>query len=410
MFFKRLLLKVTPRFIKNAIKILIKNIVSDEITDKYLSRVNLQILQQKREALLQVKRHNFQFANLALTRNDTDIYHFPLLAYIETSQKCNLKCIMCPGHSFKESVNSKLGDYGILTLETFNRLLPFLPYLNRCILSGDGEPLLNPDLMEIIKKVKDFGISTGFITNGTLLNKTLSDKLLDLQVDQITFSIDSLDEEIFEKIRVKSRFKKVMENLSYLIAEKARRKSKMPNITISAVLMKENYKEIRRFIEFAANGGIKQVFFSPLFWYPDKSYLSFYDEHNLSTDEIYELKKSFPKLVEFAQTKDIELDIKFSPGFNPDENKNQPTNDLVCTEPWTTIFITWDGEIRPCCSSEMTFGSLNQNRIEDIWFSKKYSQLRKEISSGKIKNRFCENCLKNLRQKNDITEIKNILY
>ncbi len=410
MFFKKLLLKVTPRFIKNAIKILIRNIVSDEITYQYLPRVNSQTSKQKQESYLQVKRQNFQFANLAITRNDTDIYHFPLLAYIETSQKCNLQCIMCPGHSFKESADSKSCNYGIFTLESFNRLLPFLPYLNRCILSGDGEPLLNPDLMEIIKKIKDFDISTGFITNGTLLNKTISDRLVDLQVDQITFSIDSLDKEIFERIRVNASFDKVMENLSYLISEKARRKSTRPNITISAVLMKENYKDIRSFIEFAANAGIQQVFFSPLFWLPDKRYLNFYNEHNLSTDEMSGLKKDLPELLEFARTKDVEFNIKFLPELNPAENKNQFTKDLICTEPWTTIFITWDGKIRPCCSSEMTFGSLNHDRIEDIWFSEKYSQLRKEISSGKIKNQICKNCLKNSRQKNDITEFKNILY
>ena len=168
---KKFLLRITPRFLKDAIKSLIKIIIKEE------SKPQSNQQEQQKNNLLQIKRQNFQLTKLAVTDKLINIKHFPLTAYLETSLKCNLNCIMCPGHSFKETPSPASKDHGILSLKTFRKLKPFLPYLDRCVLSGDGEPLLNPGLMEIIKEIKAYNIWTGFITNGILLNKSVSDKL-----------------------------------------------------------------------------------------------------------------------------------------------------------------------------------------------------------------------------------------
>src|SRR5215211_4993145 len=91
----------------------------------------------------------------------------PRSLQVEVTSSCNLRCPMClvayrPGQG---------RSTGALSLDAFRSLLDELPDVDDITLQGLGEPLLNPDLVEMVKLAKDRGAVVGFNTNGTVLTE-----------------------------------------------------------------------------------------------------------------------------------------------------------------------------------------------------------------------------------------------
>ncbi len=108
----------------------------------------------------------------------------PVMAHIIPIRRCNLSCAYCnefddvskpvPTDVMIQRIN-RLGDLGtgVLTL------------------SG-GEPLLHPELDEIIRAIRSRGIIAGMITNGYLLTPDRVQKLNAAGLDHLQISIDNV--------------------------------------------------------------------------------------------------------------------------------------------------------------------------------------------------------------------------
>jgi MoaA/NifB/PqqE/SkfB family radical SAM enzyme len=88
----------------------------------------------------------------------------PLIATVEVSGLCNLRCIACPqgsGHSLPKG--------GFMTAENYKKVLDKMvkeiPFLWMIELFMWGEPLLNPELPEIIRISNEKGVGVNFSTN-----------------------------------------------------------------------------------------------------------------------------------------------------------------------------------------------------------------------------------------------------
>lgn len=90
-------------------------------------------------------------------------------------------------------------------------------------LAGTGEPLINRDLPKMIMYAKQKNVSDfiEIITNASLLDKKLSDELIESGVDRIKISIEDLDKDGYKRIsNVDIDFDKVIENIKYLYENK----------------------------------------------------------------------------------------------------------------------------------------------------------------------------------------------
>ena len=141
------------------------------------------------------------------------------LAYLELTNNCNLSCEMCTFKKVQEKIGympkslfhscvDQLSEMGIKTL-----------YLH-----GAGESLLHPDFKDFLKyaisKRNHGGIqSVAWVDNGMLFNKGISDLVVDLQVDEINFSIDGVGE-VNDKIRIGSKYSIIENNIKYLISKR----------------------------------------------------------------------------------------------------------------------------------------------------------------------------------------------
>src|SRR3954469_15576148 len=98
----------------------------------------------------------------------------PVEVQLEVTGACNLACTMC-----LVSYRPKIGRRsGAMSLETFREVLDRLPGLERLTLQGLGEPLLAPDIVEMVREAASRGIDMGFNSNANLLTRRMSEELL----------------------------------------------------------------------------------------------------------------------------------------------------------------------------------------------------------------------------------------
>lgn len=116
-------------------------------------------------------------------------------AYLEITNICNRSCAFCPGcEREKKFVTPE--EFRILA----NKLRPYTEYLYLHVM---GEPLLHPNLQEILEITKDLGFKTTLTTNGTLLEKQ-RELLLNSDLYKLNISLHSFeangkrDEEYFK--------------------------------------------------------------------------------------------------------------------------------------------------------------------------------------------------------------------
>lgn len=107
--------------------------------------------------------------------------------YVEPTSRCNLNCAICIRHSWTEI-------QGDMAAETFNCLLDSL---SRCeykpviCFGGFGEPLLHPEIVEMVAQAKDMAQRVEVITNGLLLTEPMVRDFVRLGLDILWFSVDS---------------------------------------------------------------------------------------------------------------------------------------------------------------------------------------------------------------------------
>ena len=116
------------------------------------------------------------------------------------SKTCNLDCIYCECGSTTKffNIRDSYADIDRLIKEVEDVLKGITP--NYITFSGSGEPTLNKDLGEIIKRVrKIYKGKIAVITNSTLLNNLDVREALE-EADLIIPSLDAISEEVFQRI------------------------------------------------------------------------------------------------------------------------------------------------------------------------------------------------------------------
>lgn len=180
-------------------------------------------------------------------------HQYPSVLELELSNTCNLECEMCSGvHSSLIRQNREhLPPLKQYYDDSFvEQLEEFLPYLEEIKFYG-GEPFLIDIYYKIWDKVIEINpdIRLSVQTNGTILNNRVK-TMLSKSNFHINLSIDSLQKETYNAIRVNANFDRVMENLKWFYDYC---KQKNTYFGISMCAMKNNWQEVIDFMEFATS-------------------------------------------------------------------------------------------------------------------------------------------------------------
>lgn len=281
-----------------------------------------------------------------------DLLRYPRYIEIETVNACNARCPMCTIAEWERHTPTMKDD---LFRKIADDVIDHADQVKRVSLYRDGEPLLDKKLPDRIATLKGGGIRQVTIsTNVSLLNENRSWALLEAGLDVLIMSIDSLQKDVFEGIRVGLNFDEVLEN-AVRFAEMRDRIGAGTQIWMRMIRQDGNYDE----------------------W---PAYEAFWKERLAPTDRIY-----YHNIFNWGgQLK----------GFQPVSTSFEPG--LPCVALWSLLVIFGNGDV-PLCNVDFNnrypTGNVRDHSIEEVWRSKIMNERRAlHLNGEKSCIDMCANC------------------
>ncbi len=172
----------------------------------------------------------------------------PVIAW-NTTRSCNLKCIHC----YSDSEGKKYD--GELTTEEGKTLIDDLAEFKiPALLFSGGEPLVRPDLFELIRYAKKNDIRTTLSTNGTLISKEVAQELKEIGMAYVGISLDGIGE-INDHFRGKEKaFEHAMAGFRNCVETGQR-------VGLRLTLTRHNYENLHEIFDFIESENIQRACF-----------------------------------------------------------------------------------------------------------------------------------------------------
>jgi MoaA/NifB/PqqE/SkfB family radical SAM enzyme len=318
--------------------------------------------------------------------------------YVEETTACNLDCQMCLRRTWDEPI-------GHMPLATFSRMMDdvaHLPAPPTIHLSGYGEPLVHPHFLDLVRLAKATGAKVEMTTNGMLLDAKMAEALVELDMDRIMVSIDSVEPELYNNIRVHSDYKQVIDNMRHLRRLKLRGKGRHsnPQVGISFVAMRSNVADLPKLPALATYLGAWEIQVSNLEPHTPNMENEILYSHSLRS-AAYRASRWVPNMN--LPKMDMDTDTRGPVGALYDStvslswlDQSLSNRNNYCSfaqEGYTVV--RWDGEVSPCLPllhdhptyllgrkkqiTRHSLGNINQQPLSQIWGSDDYSDFRQRL-------------------------------
>jgi radical SAM protein with 4Fe4S-binding SPASM domain len=314
----------------------------------------------------------------------------PHCVFIEVTNHCNLVCEMCPRTfvSYEEPQT--------LSWDNFIKIVEQFPDMERAVLHGIGEPLLNKDLPQMISYLKRRNVYVLFNTNATLLTPEWSRALIESGLDEMRCSIDGANPRTYAQIRGAPLLHKIVRNLTEFVRIQKEMGAGLPVVSIWMTGMKENIAELPDLLRLAAQIGVPEVYVQRMVYTADTNVPppgmmdaghSLFDDFDAEIDRIITQSESLA----------AELGLLFRASGATSPRKSLEASrkpDLhpwkACMRPWTTAYITANGNALPCCIApfattdydSLKLGNLFERPFEEIWNDERYREWRTRLLSA----------------------------
>jgi MoaA/NifB/PqqE/SkfB family radical SAM enzyme len=312
----------------------------------------------------------------------------PRNIFIEVTNRCNLRCTTCP-RTFTSYEDPKTVQF-----ETFLRIADQFPEMERAVLHGIGEPLLNKDLSRIITSLKARDVIVLFNTNATLLTEHRARELIVAGLDELRVSLDSANPTTYHQIRGAPLLEKLITNLKGIVKLKEEMGVDHPRLSLWMMGMRENIHELPDMVRLAANLDIPIVYLQRLVYFaqePEQPGLMKAD-HSLFTNHNTKIDKIIAQAESLAQS--LNISLYASGATTPRQSLVKSADRLPwaqCMRPWTTAYITANGNALPCCISpfattnyeSLILGNVFYQSFEDLWNAEPYQAWRRQLLSDK---------------------------
>mgnify|MGYP003730924787 CR=1 FL=1 len=281
--------------------------------------------------------------------------YLPIYVGIETSGLCNLRCVMCP-HGQEQYRSHRRGH---MSFDLFRRVIDEAKiFVDDADLFGGGEPLLNPQIFDMIAYAKGAGIRTRLHTNATLLDLEHSQALLKSGLDFLSFSFEGYSKEFYERTRIHAVYEETLEN-------------------------------ILRFLELKSSQGYSKPYTVLQVLEPASEEQT--PEIRIGLDRLYDIFASCTGLDEFRVIPFHNYGGKVSSIV-----QNRSVRYAPCTFLWYALFVLWDGTIVPCCVDwwgDYALGNINDMTLKEAWNGTKLRHLRASLVAGHYNQiHLCKNC------------------
>jgi radical SAM protein with 4Fe4S-binding SPASM domain len=319
----------------------------------------------------------------------------PVRVQIETTDHCNLKCIMCTRELMSDMNSSAI------TLETFRRVVdeiqPFYVTLN-----GLGEPLLDPSIFDKLALLHERGIVSSMPTNGTYVRRGNVDKLAANLPDILQLSIDGATRASFEGVRKLGDFEQITGNYRAIATRRATGHSRSNTaIRILCALQKKNLFDYRQMYRLWKS--IPKVTFSlvPVFQYDAEG--GRFTNVTPSKEEVERLQAEIDVAISEA---DSDEEKRFYQSWRDTAGRWLDTSNYkvgaihtgACTIPWYSTYIDAKGRVYPCCyltDTNHVMGNVKSDSFVTIWHGDKYRDFRRRLVEDRANLQGCRTCPRN---------------
>ena len=346
---------------------------------------------------------------------DTEIYQahylddvpWPTLAMVETSSACNLRCPHCPRTMGKSPSG---GVFGNMKLDMLDRLDDVFKHANSVVLSWFGEPLINKDLPEIVRRLKGYGLHTHVTTNAMFLTETMAEALIRAGLDAMAISMDAADPETFSRLRPGADLDKIKANIQNLNALKRRLGSNTPQLQAAIVVMDTNVAQLPDMIRLVDELEIRQFTIGALDDFGLTEDYALAQEDSIGPQE--RARQAFAEAKKLAAERGIQIGLE-SPARFYHEIGEAPAefaiedrffrNDYTaeeradmglrkgCGVPWAHTVISHEGNVHPCCVSTRVLGNIYEQSFEEVWRGEAFREFRTALKSTNPPTE-CRNC------------------
>ena len=294
----------------------------------------------------------------------------PVVYNIETTNRCNMRCQMCPRTTM---MTRPLEDMDMETfLKVVDQIRPHTPelwkkwkaYCERKYgiaendepsenhfflyiiakviqLHGYGDPLLDRHMHEYVQILHDRGFCSYFSCNPANINLELTYKMLDAGIDYVKYSIESTDDDEFRTIR-----------------------GKASNFTNS-------YQDILKVLDYKY-------------------------QHHLNTTVVITMlnlnretqKEDYDKLIKAFKGLDVYVYLKSEDcqWYRKDYHGTESIHwSEPCKHPWMTMTIKSNGDAAMCMedfNNDIVFGNIRETSLRDIWNGERYRKFRWQHLEG----------------------------
>jgi radical SAM protein with 4Fe4S-binding SPASM domain len=250
-------------------------------------------------------------------------------------------------------------------------------YITNLELYNWGEPLLNKDLIPMIRYAKSRNVPVCISTNLNFLSEKMAEDIMSTRIDKIFVSCDAASPETYSKYRVGGDFNRVMSNIQLLSKGREKFNNHYTRIVILFHVFRHNEHEIENIKDLAQRLGV-EVRINKMRTDMGKEILE-RDSESIERD-----KEWIPQNLQYAAF---------------DLGRGKKITQMVCKNLWSTAVINWEGSVLPCCAvygERYSFGNVFQESFRSIWNNGRYRMARKELKN-RIENShtICHTCRKN---------------
>jgi MoaA/NifB/PqqE/SkfB family radical SAM enzyme len=309
----------------------------------------------------------------------------PRELYLESTSRCNERCDQCPRTHLGRETDKDL------TLAELRSITDQFPALERVVLHGLGEPLMNPELPQMVAHLRGRGAYVLFNTNALLLDERRGRALIEADLNELRVSLDGATPTTYARVRgVNERaLPLIVANLKRFTALQRALGATRPVPSLWFTAMRENIAELPRVVDLAAETGVSEVYVQRFIYFgkglarEEQALFARAPEHEL-------------ELIRAAEARCQALGIRFraTGAATPVEylargERHEPRSWSGCQRPYTLAYVTAHGNVYSCCfapfhpgrASERQLGNAFMEPFAAIWDGERYRAFRAAFES-----------------------------
>lgn len=300
--------------------------------------------------------------------------NYPIYIEISLVNKCNYRCGFC-AFDYTEYLGNKLES---------NKLKKAISEMAECdvksiVFAGTGEPLMHPDLAELVKHSVDCGIDVGLSTNGALLNAKIIEVLVDnLRWIRISFNAGSPETYGIVHGCAPEMFHKVKSNIAGIIACKKRKASNI-TIGVQSLILSETKDEYLAMAEEMKKLEVDYFSLKPFSPHPDSLHSTMNDSKSLLSDDII-------AKIRALSDDNFQAIIRNRSIESLDNNKKDYNE---CLGLPFLCYLEADGLVYACNTfvgdKTCTYGNIYEQSFSEIWGSEQRQKVIKRLTGMKKK-------------------------